>query len=84
VSSIKANQEASADEVRNMTMQWGYSITPAQLREGRRARHLARREARHQLELPESVKYLLSVVFALAGASTTILAVAWLTGWTVI
>ena len=73
--SIQAEQELSGEEIRTMTRRWGYTQDPAPIPPRQR------KKIRRHVEMPESIKALLSVTFTLAGAATTSIAFAWLVGW---
>jgi hypothetical protein len=74
MSSIKFDQEASAEEIRKMTMQWDYAYAPS-------VKLRSRERAPIQFTLPNSIKSIGEVVFTLLGALTTVAAVALLLGW---
>lgn len=75
VSSIKVDQEFCVDEVRRMTLDWGYAINSSTTRSEKKKR------AEVDFSLPQVVKSFINFVSIAAGVATTVSIVAWLTGW---
>jgi hypothetical protein len=76
MSSINVDSEVSGDEVRNLTMSWGYAPIPTT------SKPTDRSERRSQVNpvVAAVANFIGNALSMLAGAATTIAFIAWLTG----